>query len=370
MKKNNILAISGIIILIISIFVVNGLYNSTVSNDSAANITIVDMANRTITVNSDINRIASCTPHGTMLIYMLAPEKLIGYNFEPSEEEKKYIPSKYKNLPVIGGWFGQESGNYEEFIGLNSDLLVDSVSVSSSNTINTETIKERQEKFGSLPVLGVLDTNNITTIHSSIEFMGKVLNAEAKANKLISFQEDVQNKVEGTVKNIPTDQKKTVYYASSPDGLTTYPSGSVHSELINICGGINVADFPFEGEGHGGGTDVSIEQIIKWDPDVIITNDPTFYKNVYSDQRWKDLRAVKEKEVYLAPRSPFNWFDGPPSVNTIIGIPWTAKVLYPDKFQDIDLKDMTKTFYSEFYHYNLSDDDIKDILDSSGLKSY
>ena len=74
-------------------------------------------------------------------------------------------------------------------------------------------------------------------------------------------------------------------------------------------------------------------------------------------------------QVYLAPQSPFNWFENPPGANTIIGIPWTAKVLYPDKFKDMDLKNLTKEFYSEFYHYNLTDGDVSNILSSSGLNS-
>jgi len=59
---------------------------------------------------------------------------------------------------------------------------------------------------------------------------------------------------------------------------------------------------------------------------------------VFSDPVWQNVKAVKDKQVYLAPNSPFNWFEGPPGVNSIIGIPWTAKVLYPDRFKDMDIK--------------------------------
>ena len=52
----------------------------------------------------------------------------------------------------------------------------------------------------------------------------------------------------------------------------------------------------------------------------------------------------------------------------IIGVPWTAKVIYPDKYSDIDMISVTKEFYSDFYHYDLSDDQAKQILLDSGLK--
>jgi len=53
-----------------------------------------------------------------------------------------------------------------------------------------------------------------------------------------------------------------------------------------------------------------------------------------------------------------------------MGIPWTAKVLYPDKFKDIDLKGLTKEFYSNFYHYNPTDEQVINMLSSSGLKEF
>ena len=58
----------------------------------------------------------------------------------------------------------------------------------------------------------------------------------------------------------------------------------------------------------------------------------------------------------------------PPGVNTIIGVPWTAKVIYPDKYTDIDLISATTEFYKEFYHIDLTNDQAKQLLLDSGLK--
>ncbi|MCI6931104.1 MULTISPECIES: hypothetical protein [Methanobrevibacter] len=51
----------------------------------------------------------------------------------------------------------------------------------------------------------------------------------------------------------------------------------------------------------------------------------------------------------------------------IMGVPWTAKVIYPEKFKDINLKDETHEFYNEFYHIDLSDDQITELLKNSEL---
>lgn len=113
---------------------------------------------------------------------------------------------------------------------------------------------------------------------------------------------------------------------------------------------------------------MSIEQVIKWDPDVIITNDMHFYNKVYNDSSWAHLKAVKNKEVYVSPQSPFKWFDKPVGANMIIGVPWTAKVIYPEDYKDINMVDVTKEFYSNFYHFDLNDNQAKEILLDSGLK--
>ena len=72
--------------------------------------------------------------------------------------------------------------------------------------------------------------------------MGKLLNCEDQAQKLIDFRSSVLSEINNTVKDIPEDQKVRVYYAEGPKGLMTDPSGSQHSQVIDICGGINVAD--------------------------------------------------------------------------------------------------------------------------------
>jgi iron complex transport system substrate-binding protein len=140
----------------------------------------------------------------------------------------------------------------------------------------------------------------------------------------------------------------------------------MHGQLIDLCGGINVATVPANLKS-GGMTQVSLEQVLKWNPEVIITENAQFYNSVYSNSSWQDVPAVKSHRVYLAPNAPFSWFDHPPAVNTIIGIPWTAKVLYPDKFKSMNMTNLTKEFYSDFYHVNLTDSDVKNILNNQTL---
>ncbi|MDQ1313676.1 MAG: iron complex transport system substrate-binding protein, partial [Euryarchaeota archaeon] len=200
----------------------------------------------------------------------------------------------------------------------------------------------------------------VTKSDPTIEFMGMLLNCEDQAEKLLEFRSSILTKINETVKDIPEDEKVRVYYAEGPTGLATDPSGSQHSQVIDICGGINVADCTLT-PGNGM-TQVSIEQVMNWNPEAIITSSPQFYRTVYSDPLWTSVEAVQNKRVYLAPQNPFCWIDRPQGPHLIIGTAWTAKMLYPDLFADMDLDSLTREFYSEFFHYDLKDSDLDMLL--------
>lgn len=368
MNKNYLVLIAAVLLIVASSL---GYYlTETGIMPGTGNTTIIDMAGRNLTVPSSINQVLSTSPPSTVIIYMLAPDKLLALNYETTSDEQTYMPDAYKNLPSVGGWYGSQSGSYEQFIAMEPQVLLESVEASensSSDASNIATLNERQKKFGSIPVVGVNDTSNITTLNPSIEFIGKLLGEEDKAQKLTDFNTRVQTEVSDVVSTIPDSEKVTVYYAEGSTGLQTEPSGSVHTQLIDFCGGENVADVQIQGG--SGKTDVSMEQVLSWDPEVIITSDSTFYKSIYSNSSWSNVKAVQDKRVYLSPQSPFKWFDRPTGANMIIGIPWVAKILYPDKFQNLSLVSDVKEFYSEFYHYDLSDDDVKKILEGTGMNS-
>jgi iron complex transport system substrate-binding protein len=350
-RKIRAMTIIGIIIIIGVI----GIYIYTSGFNFSGNTT--DMIGRSVAVPAEINKTYAMAESVTVPLYMLAPEKMIAWNSNRTSSENQYMPVEYQNLPVMKG--GKQNANYDAIITQNPDVVF------VGHGEDKETVNEIQEKFGHIPVVDVEGDNNLTNIVPAIQFMGKVLGEENKSNQLVSFYSKVSDKVKNRVSSIPESEKKKVYYAKGANGLSTFAPGSPQAQLITICGGLNVVQSPVS----KGGMGVSMDLVSQGNPDVIITNDSQFYQNVYTNQSWQNINAVKNRQVYLVPQSPFNWFENPPGANTIIGIPWTAKVLYPDKFKDMDLKNLTKEFYSEFYHYNLTDGDVSNILTSSGLNS-
>ena len=146
------------------------------------------------------------------------------------------------------------------------------------------------------------------------------------------YAEDTLKTILGRIEPIAAGERPKVYYARGPRGLSTGLGGSINVETIEMLGR-NVA-----GETQGGLANVSIEQILLWNPDVIVTIDQEFAASVRSDPSWASVKAVRDNRVHLSPKMPFGWVDFPPGVNRLIGLWWLAKILYPERFPE-DLRD-------------------------------
>ena len=321
------------------------------------NRTITDMAGRTVVIPSEIKRVVCTSPPPSTFVYMVAPDRLVAWNLVSGKND--YIPEKYAtNIESIGGDGSVVVTNYELLISMHPDIVV--VSCNTGDEATLASIAEQQEKLGSIPVVAVKDARNSTGYSAPIRFTGDLLGEEEQAEAMITFYEGMLAMVAERAASIPDNERVRVYYAEGPQGLMTDPTGSVHSELIELCGGRNVADCALNPG--SGMTEVSMEQIILWNPEVILVLDPEFYATIRTNPLWQEITAVKTDRVYLVPRTAFCWFDRPPGINRIIGIPWTAKVLYPDYFSDMDLEGLVKEYHELFLHISLSDGQVRDIL--------
>jgi iron complex transport system substrate-binding protein len=299
------------------------------------------------------------------LVYLLAPDKLIGLSFT-FNGNPPLVQDKYKSLPIIGGWFGTQTGNYETFIAAKPDIILEGTEAN---------IQERQTKFGSIPVVGLYAGDKatnyaddaLTGYEAEIRFLGDLLGVQAQAESLITYYKDAMSYVSKTVAAIADKDKVKVYYAEGKDGFSTDPVGSMHTRLMEYCGGINTAQVTLK-PGYGM-ADASLEQILLWNPDMIIIgrgSQSTLFNTIMTDSRWSQLKAVQNKKVDIRPDNPLSWFDGPPGPCQMIGMYWMVNKLYPDKTTDLDLNSKVKEFYSKFFHYDLTDDQIAKLLANPG----
>ena len=186
--------------------------------------------------------------------------------------------------------------------------------------------------------------------------LGELVGRKERAEELAASCETTIRTVLGRIHGIPDDRRPRVYYARGPRGLETGLGGSINVETIEVLRARNVA-----GEVRGGLATVSLEQVLAWAPEVIVTIDADFYANVRSDPAWSGVPAVRSGRVHLSPKLPFGWVDFPPSVNRFIGLWWLAKILYPDRFPE-ESTPIARDFYTRFYHVTPTDEQLERVL--------
>jgi iron complex transport system substrate-binding protein len=327
--------------------------------------TVTDMAGRKVIIPAQVRKVYGMSPTSTVLMYTLAPEMLAGWNYQPDPPEMAMIVERFRLLPVIGGWYGKNNtGNLEEIIRSRPDLML------SMGDAMGRAVADRVQEQTHIPVV-MLD-GGLKSLPATYRMVGELLGTEARAAELADYCSRVIEEVETKVKAIPPARRRRYYYAEGPTGLETESGESWHSEALNFAGGVNVASLTAQQGGYGH-TPVSMEQVLRWDPDLIISgydhssSPGEFYRTVWSDQVWTQLRAVKNREVYEAPQYPWNWVDRPPSVNRLIGIEWLAALFYPDAFK-FDMPAETKRFYRTFYHRELSAKELEQLLGAATRK--
>jgi iron complex transport system substrate-binding protein len=315
--------------------------------------TVVDSVGRRVEVPAKIERVFAAGGPASVFMYTLAPEKLVGWTSPLTPDERAYIPDRYAGLPALGRLTGRgNTANIEAVLASHPDVIFD------YGTINPTYISlaERVQKQSGVPYLlfdGAFD--RIPAVYKSA---GSALGVNEAAGYLSHYAERLLADVDKRLARVPPDKRPLVYFARGPRGFETGLKGSINVEIIERMGARNVAA---ERIGQGSLVAVSPEQLLMWNPDVIITTEPSFAAVAVNDDVWKNIKPVRSGRIYVAPRLPFPWLDSPPSVNRLMGLKWLGAVLYPEVFRE-DLRAEARDFYSLFYHRTPDERQLSELL--------
>jgi len=316
----------------------------------------VDDAGRKVSLPDKVTRVYAAGPPASVLVFAIAPDKLIGWSRAFRENEAPWVDEKYAKLPELGRLTGRgNTANVEVVLKAKPDLIIDV----GSTAATFASLADRVQEQTGIPY--VLLDGRLEASAGQLEKMGKVLGDEAKGRELAAYVKSLIDPLRAKISAIPADKRPEVYYARGPQGLMTGLAGSINVEMIEFLGAKNVA-----GSERGGLANVGFEQVVLWDPAIIVTNDPNFYASVYKQPVWTSVTAVRRKRVYLSPHLPFGWFDFPPGANRIIGLLWLSEILYPDLFRH-DLKRETARFYETFYHRKPTEAQLDALLAEPGV---
>jgi len=325
---------------------------------------IVDHAHRTVSIPTatKLERIYFTSALAQVFVFSLAPELQGGTGFRFTPQELEYLPPETKDLKYMGTLSG--GGEIDREMLIKEDIqLVFSVS---GTEITASDIAEadKLQRMTNIPV--VLVDGSFDKIAEAYRFIGDIMGRKERAEKKAVFLEDIYSRVTEAVKNVPDAERVSLYYAEGPFGLATEPDISQHALTFEVAKARNVAEVELTvGIGM---TNVSLESVIQWDPEVIIAWDDVIRGGadelIRTNKNWAEIRAVKSGRVYTMPNAPFAWCDRPPGVNRFLGIQWVANMLYPDLY-DVDMVEATKEFYQEMYWIEITDDQAKDLLGNS-----
>ncbi|MCX8727740.1 ABC transporter substrate-binding protein [Gilliamella sp. B2838] len=319
---------------------------------------VTDQLNRTVQIPDKVERVVVLQHQTLNLIVQLnrqqtlvgvlsSWQKLLGKDFV------RFAPT-LSNLPTPGDL---TSVNIESLLALKPQVVF-------VTNYMPKAVIDQIEKLN-IPVIAISLRKDITSqadkinpimvdeektynegLKQAIRLIGDVLDANNEAEDLINYSFEHRKIVTDRLQRIAPEKRIRVYMAN-PD-LTTYGSGKYTGLMMEHAGAINVAAATIQGF-----KQVSIENVIQWNPQVIFVQDryPQVVQTILSDDLWKNIDAVKQNKVYLMPEYAKAW--GYPMPEALaIGELWMAKKLYPDLFKDIDMQKQAYDYYWRFYRVN------------------
>ncbi|MCL1976106.1 MAG: ABC transporter substrate-binding protein [Firmicutes bacterium] len=316
---------------------------------------ITDMAGRNVIIPNKIEKGLGTEARASFLLYTMDTDTLIGFNYDFNDMEKAFIVPQCYDLPS----FGQGANlNLEMIVAAAPDLLI------AYGPLTDSFISAAQELQIQTEIPCIILDGSMLKIPQVYRFLGEIFAKEQRGEELAKYAEKALDFASAI--NVVEEKRRTVYYGNGVDNLETAPQGSSNAELLELTQAINVA--VIEGE-ITSRISVSAEQILGWNPEIILLNgepgqsiSATEAVNRFlADKRYRDIRAVKSGTVYAIPKYPYSWFDRPNGPNRLIGIYWLANLLYPEEYY-IDIKAKAREFYLMFYHINLSDEQLTELL--------
>ncbi|HVY56671.1 MAG TPA: ABC transporter substrate-binding protein [Xanthobacteraceae bacterium] len=225
------------------------------------------------------------------------------------------------------------------------DVIVDFGSVNATYV----SLADRVQSQTGIPYL--LIDGRLSATADALRLLGSVIGVAERAERLATRTQAILDDIDRLARAVPDAQRPRVYLARRATGLESGNRGSINTEIIERAGGLNVVDANRE---RGGLVSVSLEQVMAWNPDTIITTDRNFTAEAKRVSAWSNVEAVRRGRIFLSPTLPFGWIDEPPSLNRLLGLQWLANLFFPERYK-VDIRSEAKDFYNLFYQVELTD---------------
>ncbi|MBM3305679.1 MAG: hypothetical protein FJY79_07045 [Candidatus Aminicenantes bacterium] len=307
----------------------------------AREIVITDDLGRVVAFPAKVERVISLEPEITRIIVALgAGERLVGIDFFLRHHDHLFsvLFPRSKSLPVVSNQ-GQEL-NYELALRLRPDVIFSSP----SEFRMTESIERKMRR----PVAALASMGKFDVLLREIELLGRIFGREERAAELDAFFRGRMEALRAAAPDAGGRGKPSVYLSFWGSLIRT----PVAYEPVDAAGGRNLAAGLLPSQLGAAGTTVPVEQILIWDPDVILVqgNYPPGERSVtvegiLGDPRFSSLRAVRDKRVHYTFGFWYWWDPALVLVETL----YLARLFDPGRFPDFDLAEEGDRIFKTFY---------------------
>lgn len=309
--------------------------------------TVTDQAGTTVQIPAKVERVANLWHANNQVVLALgAGDKLVATT--NVIKQNKWFATVYPRIAEVTAPFSGDDLQVEELIKLRPDVVLSSndAQIQAARNAGLPAVKVTFQTFEGLR----------ETVRLTAEVLGG--DAPARAKKYEAYLDKNIATVDAKLKGLAdADRPSILHIAGATDLLTVDGRKSMIDEWINLSGGRNALEVD------GNLTQVTMETIVKSDPDTIIigsTSSEEALALLRKDPAFAQLRAVKEGKVYGNPRGTFAWDRY--SAEEALQVLWVAQLLHPDTFKDLDMVAETRAFYKEFLDYDLTADQATLIL--------
>lgn len=324
------------------------------TDNAAETVEFTDSVGRTVTVPANITKVAVSGPMAQIVLFALCPDLLVGIANEWDDSAAQFLDTEYYNLPLLGQLYGgQEAMNGEALLASGAEVVIDVGEPKDTVVEDLDTLQEQTD----VPFVHISATTK--TMGDAYRQLGKLLNRADEAEVLATYCEDTYARAEALAASV---DKVDVLYVTGSQGLNVIAQGSYHAELLDLMtNNVAVVESP---SSKGTGNEVSMEQLLVWNPEVLLFAPDSIYDTVAENDGYAQMTAIQTERYYEAPMGPYNWMGFPPSVQRYLGLLWMGAVLYPDAI-DYDLQEEVTKYFDLFYHCDLTTEQYEALVANS-----
>lgn len=302
--------------------------------------TVTDMDGVEVTVPSEITSYFNGYPVSNGVMVLLGVEEAQNYYLE------RVTSGNWGWLRVFNPLINEKTIIGDDAYATAEEVLnTDAQVVILSNADTAATYRE-----AGINVFSVSAGNTIPGFWESIRVTAQLFGGEAeeRAEAYIQYAQDTMDMVEERLADVPEEERPTVYYIGRTTPYTTSPGGNYTEEYVVAGGGVLCTSGVIDSR------EITAEQLLELDPDYIFVgtnNRAAGYEALMADEALTGLSALKNGRVYTTPQGTLPWDTLGPEI-AMMPV-FVGKTLYPDRFEDIDLKELMTEFYKTFYDYDL-----------------